>query len=136
MWRKLKQKWMDKKKIFYKCSEPRQISKMECFAKIVNSWTVVFRTLSKTYDEVFFKNNQRLLAVNYFRKNHRCLTGFQISRSKININIPPTWVFFMFFKLYKWYQIAQRITYVMNNNSRKKYTSSKKYIWEKYLSNL
>ena len=27
------------------------------------------------------------------------------------INIPP-WVFFAFFKLYKWYQIAQRITYV------------------------
>ena len=27
------------------------------------------------------------------------------------INIPP-WVFFTFFKLYKWYQIAQRITYV------------------------
>ena len=26
------------------------------------------------------------------------------------INTPP-WVFFTFFKLYKWYQIAQRITY-------------------------
>ena len=26
------------------------------------------------------------------------------------INTPP-WVFFMLFKLYKWYQIAQRITY-------------------------
>ena len=25
-------------------------------------------------------------------------------------NIPP-WVFFTFFKLYKWYQIAQNITY-------------------------
>ena len=28
------------------------------------------------------------------------------SKSKI-----PPWVFFTFFKLYKWYQIAQRITY-------------------------
>ena len=26
-------------------------------------------------------------------------------------NTPP-WVFFTFFKLYKWYQIAQRITYM------------------------
>ena len=26
------------------------------------------------------------------------------------INTPP-WVFFTFFKLYKWYQIEQRITY-------------------------
>ena len=26
-------------------------------------------------------------------------------------NTPP-WVFFMFLKLYKWYQIAQRITYI------------------------
>ena len=25
-------------------------------------------------------------------------------------NTPP-WMFFIFFKLYKWYQIAQRITY-------------------------
>ena len=28
-----------------------------------------------------------------------------------SVNTPP-WVFFTFFKLYKWYQIAQRITYV------------------------
>ena len=27
------------------------------------------------------------------------------------INTPP-WVFFTFFKLYKWYQVAQRITYM------------------------
>ena len=27
-----------------------------------------------------------------------------------NSNTPP-WMFFTFFKLYKWYQIAQRITY-------------------------
>ena len=28
----------------------------------------------------------------------------------------PSWVFFMFFKLYKWYQIAQNITYAINKN--------------------
>ena len=28
----------------------------------------------------------------------------------VKSNAPP-WVFFTFFKLYKWYQIAQRITY-------------------------
>ena len=27
------------------------------------------------------------------------------------VNTPP-WLFFTFFKLYKWYQIAQRITYL------------------------
>ena len=26
----------------------------------------------------------------------------------------PAWVFFTFLKLYKWYQIAQRITYIQN----------------------
>ena len=29
-------------------------------------------------------------------------------------NTPP-WVFFMFFKLYKWYQVAQNITYKKKN---------------------
>ena len=29
------------------------------------------------------------------------------------INTPP-WVFFTFFKLYKWYQIAQRTTYFVD----------------------
>ena len=29
----------------------------------------------------------------------------------------PPWVFFTFFKLYKWYQIAQRITIVMHYKS-------------------
>ena len=32
------------------------------------------------------------------------------------INTPP-WVFFTFFKLYKWYQIAQRITYKKRSSS-------------------
>ena len=31
---------------------------------------------------------------------------------KLQIETPP-WVFFRFFKLYKWYQIAQRMTYRM-----------------------
>ena len=31
-------------------------------------------------------------------------------RSRLKSNTPP-WVFFTFFKLYKWYQIAQSITY-------------------------
>ena len=34
------------------------------------------------------------------------LVKLQVTRS----NIPP-WVFFTFFKLYKWYEIVQRITY-------------------------
>ena len=29
------------------------------------------------------------------------------------INTPP-WLFFTFLKLYKWYQIAQRITYLLS----------------------
>ena len=27
----------------------------------------------------------------------------------------PPWVFFMFFKLYKWYKIAQRTTYLLTS---------------------
>ena len=34
------------------------------------------------------------------------LVKLQVTKS----NIPP-WVFFTFFKLYKWYKIVQRITY-------------------------
>ena len=38
------------------------------------------------------------------------LVKLQASAYKFTkINIPP-WVFFTFFELYKWYQIAQRIT--------------------------
>ena len=36
--------------------------------------------------------------------------GVLILLNFTKINTPP-WVFFTFFKLYKWYQIAQRITY-------------------------
>ena len=35
--------------------------------------------------------------------------------------ITPPWVFFMFFNLYKWYQIAQRITYFYTDDDRKWY---------------
>ena len=34
----------------------------------------------------------------------------------------PPWVFFMVFKLYKWYQIAQRITYVRMKDATKTLT--------------
>ena len=39
-----------------------------------------------------------------------CLTGKASACNFTKINTPP-WVFFTFFKLYKQYQIAQRITY-------------------------
>ena len=49
------------------------------------------------------------------RKKHpwRSITFSKVAGSACNFtksNIPP-WVFFMFFKLCKWYQIVQRITY-------------------------
>ena len=37
-------------------------------------------------------------------------TIFRANKEIQNLNTPP-WVFFTFFELYKWYQIAQRITY-------------------------
>ena len=43
--------------------------------------------------------------------NMRCFASLQLSKS----NTPP-WLFFMFFKLYKWYQIAQRTTYYTRNH--------------------
>ena len=42
------------------------------------------------------------------------LKNVKNTREKHNFtkgNTPP-WVFFTFFKLYKWYQIAQNITYI------------------------
>ena len=41
------------------------------------------------------------------------LVKLQASKS----NTPP-WVFFMFFKLYKWYQIAQRTTLMIIKNNK------------------
>ena len=40
------------------------------------------------------------------------LVKLQADWNFIKINTPP-WVFFTLLKLYKWYQIAQRITYVI-----------------------
>ena len=39
---------------------------------------------------------------------------------------PPPWVFFTFFKLCKWYQIAQRICYCDNRLKREMITKNKK----------
>ena len=50
---------------------------------------------------------------------------WSVNFSKVNfakINTPP-WVFFTFFKSYKWYQIAQRTTFVIHIYSRFFYTS-------------
>ena len=39
------------------------------------------------------------------------LVKFQAETCNFTKSNTPPWVFFTFFKLYKWYQIAQRITY-------------------------
>ena len=45
------------------------------------------------------------------REKHQCRSvNFSKVAGFTKINTPP-WVFFTFFKLYKWYQIAQRITF-------------------------
>ena len=54
--------------------------------------------------------NQHGIAENQLKCNFE--NGNQCNFTKINT---PPWVFFMFFKLYKWYQIAQRITYLTAN---------------------
>ena len=50
-------------------------------------------------------------------------------------NIPP-WVFFTFLKLYKWYQIALRITYLSHRNISSRnyllYKVESPYITQKY----
>ena len=54
---------------------------------------------------------------NVKKKHEGVLTLVKLQASACNftkINIPP-WVFFTFFKLYKWYQIAQHITYGLCN---------------------
>ena len=42
------------------------------------------------------------------RQKHPCLQLKACNFTKITT---PPWVFFMFFKLYKWYQISQRTTF-------------------------
>ena len=42
------------------------------------------------------------------------LVKLQASACNFNKSNTPPWVFFTFFKLCKWYQIAQRITYFLN----------------------
>ena len=55
------------------------------------------------------ENKQRQLSK--FQRNKIFLSVSRyVAKSSRLINAPP-WVFLMFFKLYKWYQIAQRITY-------------------------
>ena len=49
-----------------------------------------------------------LYNLNNENNTHRAVLLFV----KLQIETPP-WVFFRFFKLYKWYQIAQRMTYRM-----------------------
>ena len=55
-----------------------------------------------TFDLVIHNTSKNVDRIHFNIKE--CFSNF----TKINT---PKWVFFMFFKLYKWYQIAQRITY-------------------------
>ena len=93
----------------------------------------IFRTLTNMYDRAFCTKN-------YFRKivpsyvmlcaiwSHICnlkkvkntyggvlllvkLQGEACNSPKSNT---PPWVFFTFFKLYKWYQIAQSVSYIFH----------------------
>ena len=52
------------------------------------------------------------------REKHpwRTVTFQTCNFTKIN---PPPWMFFTFFKLYRWYQIAQNITYDLRVSFRK-----------------
>ena len=50
---------------------------------------------------------------------HNVLRDFNFTK----INTPP-WVFFTFFKLYKWYQIAQRTTHNLPKSNRWSYGKS------------
>ena len=43
------------------------------------------------------------------------LVQLQASAGNITKTITPPWVFLTFFKLYKWYQIAQSIVYVFHS---------------------
>ena len=43
------------------------------------------------------------------------LVQLQASACNITKTITPPWVFFAFFKLHKWYQIAQSIVYVFHS---------------------
>ena len=48
----------------------------------------------------------------YNLKKHEKHPWMSVNFSNFTKINTPSWVFFTFFKLYKWYQIAQRITYL------------------------
>ena len=46
------------------------------------------------------------------------LVKLQASACNFTKSNTPPWVFFRFFKLYKWYQIAQSVSYINTSNMK------------------
>ena len=80
------------------------------------------------FEKFYFLCNSLGIQKEYFNLHHlqSSLSTLKDYRSKMYLtrcaiwyylhNLNPPWVFFTFFKLYKWYQIEEHITYVCINS--------------------
>ena len=74
-----------------------------------------WKKLSRSYAFLFPFH----LTLGNFIINDKIPNPIWFSINRISWIYVVRWVFFTFFKLYKWYQIAQRITYKKNNYNQK-----------------
>ena len=68
----------------------------------------------------------------YNLKNVLLLVKLQVEASNFTKSSTPPWMCFTFFKLYKWYQIAQRTTHINfreKTSNKTKWTVSKNDTW-------
>ena len=72
---------------------------------IQNNWIHICDALSNLVPSVQFKKREKHL---WRSVNFNKVAGFSLQLTKINT---PPWVLFTYFKLYRWYQIAQRTTF-------------------------
>ena len=66
--------------------------------------SIQFKKRKKTHGGVLLLVKLQVLACNFTKKN------------------TPPWVFFMFFKLYKWYEVEQRTTYNLSTSDSEAYS--------------
>ena len=73
-------------------------------------WLVQLAAFSNTFPPVYFVCKDNLVSVSSWLYVLRCAIWYYLYSLK-NVKNTPPWMFYTFFQLYKWYQIAQRTTY-------------------------
>ena len=86
----------------WKCNTEKKWVNLFCFLLLILNIRDALRDLVHLFNLRNLKNTHGEVLL---------LVKLQASACNFNESSTPSWVFFMFIKLYKWYQIAQRITY-------------------------